>query len=264
MAPGYSGKENEEMEADVDKVLLRFLKLVESKYTSDGTAGGYRPVDLARVTSFFTLDVVSKVAFGETFGFLDKDEDPFGYVANLEEFLPAIIVFGVYTELTATMRMKWLRPYLPKSSDKRGLGRVMGYAEERVAERFSEEGKVERRDMLGSFIRHGLGREELESETLTQITAGSDSTASALRMTLHYISTCPPVLERLLAEARAAVADGRISRPVIKDAEARRLLYLQCCIKEGLRIYPPVTGLLAKAVPKGGCEIDGKFVPEGT
>jgi cytochrome P450 len=39
---------------------------------------------------------------------------------------------------------------------------------------------------------------------------------------------------------------------------------LQACVKEGLRMYPPVTGLLAKAVPPEGATIDGKFVKGGT
>ncbi|KAK1066759.1 hypothetical protein LTR74_006969 [Friedmanniomyces endolithicus] len=267
MAPGYSGKENVHLEADVDEQLLKFLDLVSSKYVAQPEQDIFRTVDLSQMTSYFTLDVISKVAFGQTFGFLDNDEDPFGYLANLAQMLPAIIVFGVYTELTNIMKLPAVKAALPKSSDKRGLGRVMGFARDRVQERF-EPKAIRRQDMLDAFIKRGLTQEELESETLTQITAGSDSTASALRMTLHFISTSPPILERLLAEARAGIEEGKISRPIIQDAEARQLPYLQACIKEGLRIYPPVTGLMAKMVPEGGAviDVDGveKFAPGRT
>lgn len=54
-----------------------------------------------------------------------------------------------------------------------------------------------------------------------------------------------------------------ISSP-IQDSEARKLPYLQSVIKEGLRIFPPVVGLLSKEVPPGGDMINGKFVPGGT
>lgn len=213
--------------------------------------------------TYFTLDVISQLTFGHGFGFLEANADPFGYIANLKEVLPAILVFGAYTELTKILRLPFMQAVLPKSTDKRGMGKVMGFARDRVAERFGDK-PVKRRDMLGSFIDRGLTQEELESETLTQITAGSDSTASALRIMLLLISTNPLVQSRVLAEARAAIKDGKISRPLIKDAEARQLPYLQACIKEGLRMYPPITGLLAKKVPPGGATIDGKFAPAGT
>ncbi|KAF2479207.1 putative P450 monooxygenase [Neohortaea acidophila] len=267
MIPGYSGRENQHLEQDVDTQLLKFFELINKKYVAVPESGIFRTIDLSRATSFFTLDTISQIAFGHTFGFLERDEDPFGYLENLEQFLPALIVFGVYTELSKILQMPLLKSALPKSTDKRGLGRAMGFARERVQERFGEK-PVVRNDMLGSFIHRGLTQGELESETLTQITAGSDSTASSLRMTLHFICTTPPVRERLLGEVENAIGAGQITRPVIKDAEARELPYLQACIKEGLRLYPPITGLLAKLVPQTGCviNVDGvdKFVPGET
>lgn len=46
-------------------------------------------------------------------------------------------------------------------------------------------------------------------------------------------------MERLLGD----VADASISKP-ITDAEARKIPYLQAIIKEGLRLNPPVVGLM--------------------
>lgn len=125
-------------------------------------------MDLSRLMTYFTLDVISTVAFGIPFGFIANDDDPFGYIANLQQFLPAIILFGVFTELTKILRLRILAPFLPKTTDKRGLGRVMDFARERVQERFGPDAPV-RKDMLGSFIAHGLSRDQLESETLTQM-----------------------------------------------------------------------------------------------
>lgn len=267
MAPGYSGRENVHLEQEVDEQLLQMHDLIREKYLNRPDEGVFKTLDLGRVTSYFTLDVISRIAFGQPFGFLENDDDPFGYIENLSQFLPAIIVFGVYTELTNILKWPLLKSALPKSTDKRGLGRVMGFAADRVRERFGSKPMI-RKDMLGAFINKGLTQGELESETLTQITAGSDSTASSLRLTLHFISTSPPILARLIGEAKAGIESGRISRPVIKDSEARQLPYLQACIKEGLRMYPPVTGLMAKLVPEGGCTIDvdgvEKFAPTGT
>jgi hypothetical protein len=42
-------------------------------------------------------------------------------------------------------------------------------AEKKVAERFASETKVERPDMMQSFIRHGLSQKEAVSETFIQM-----------------------------------------------------------------------------------------------
>lgn len=51
---------------------------------------------------------------------------------------------------------------------------------------------------------------------------------------------------------------------MISDAQARELPYLQTVIREGLRIFPPGTGLRPKTVPSQGDTIDGVFLPGGT
>jgi cytochrome P450 len=79
-----------------------------------------------------------------------------------------------------------------------------------------------------------------------------------------YIITSGHTYNTLQAEIDAAIASGKISSPVIHDAEARTLPYLQAVIKEGLRIFPPAVGLASKVVPPAGDTINGVFVPGGT
>ena len=94
--------------------------------------------------------------------------------------------------------------------------------------------------------------------------AGSDAVATAVRATVLYIITNPRVYQRLQAEIDTAEQSGCIASPVIRDSEARSLPYLQARIKEGLRIFPPGTGLLQKQVPPEGDTISGYFLPGGT
>lgn len=56
--------------------------------------------------------------------------------------------------------------------------------------------------------------------------AGSDTTATAIRITMLYILSAPLVYHRLKREISEAVRDGRASSP-IKQAEAKTLPYLQ-------------------------------------
>lgn len=103
---------------------------------------------------------------------------------------------------------------------------------------------------------------ELQTDNNRKRLAGSDTTATAIRATILFLITTPRALWRLRAEIDEAVR-CRISSP-IKDSEARALPYLQACIKEGLRLFPPVTGLFDKIVPPEGDTFNDLFLPGGT
>jgi cytochrome P450 len=78
----------------------------------------------------------------------------------------------------------------------------------------------------GSFIRHGVSREQLEGEIPLQIIAGSDTTATAVRGTMLYLMTTPHAYQCLQQEIDDAIAQGAISSPV-KMEEGKQLEYLQ-------------------------------------
>ncbi|KAH8816215.1 pisatin demethylase [Xylogone sp. PMI_703] len=257
MAAGYSGKEVENLENAIDSCVESLIRLIDGKYLS--TTKESKPFDFGRKAQYFTLDVISNVAYGEPFGFLTTDSDVHEYIKMTEENLPSIIMVTVLPWLNWLLQLPIIKSALPSETDKIGFGKIIGIAKKVVGERFGPDKKVQK-DMLGSFINHGLTQREAESETLVQILAGSDTTATAIRATLLHLVTNPRVVSKLLDE----IATAKPSRPIIKDAEARNMLYLQAVIKEGLRIFPPVTGLMSKLVPPGGDTYNGLFIPEGT
>jgi len=75
-----------------------------------------------------------------------------------------------------------------------------------------------------------------------------------------HILTNPRVHGKLLAE----IATLPALSGVISDAQAKRMPYLQAVIKEGLRIFPPVTGLMTKDVPPTGDTYGDIVIPPGT
>jgi cytochrome P450 len=260
MAAGYSGKENESMQGTVDEQVAAFINLIERKYVS--TATEYRPMDFALKTQYFTLDVISALAFGKPMGYLDQDADLHDYIKITTTYIPFMMALANVPWLANLLHSRLMRGLLPKESDKLGFGAFINVARKVVAERFASESKP-KSDMLGSFIRHGLTPEEASSEALLQIIAGSDTSASTIRAVMLHMLSNAPSYGRLQAEIDAGIAAGTISSP-ITDAEARQLPYLQATIKEGLRILPPATGGNFKCVPAGGDMLAGKFVPAGT
>ncbi len=75
--------------------------------------------------------------------------------------------------------------------------------------------------------------------------------------------TSPAVYAKLKREIDLASAQGSISSP-IQSAQIPSLSYLQACVKEGLRIFPPITSLRERVVPSEGDTVLGYFLPAGT
>ncbi|TVY42183.1 Cytochrome P450 monooxygenase [Lachnellula occidentalis] len=268
MAPAYSGKENPELEPAIDARLRDLLNLIRSKYLSTETR--VVPMDLAKKVQFFTLDVISTIGLGKCFGMLENDTDVSNYAESSEKGLHASgVAIGLGFGLIA--QLPWIGKFIaPSPKDCTGFGKMMGtcfrYVDERAAKPFDTPS-----DMLASFMRHGLTHEELRSEALEQVFAGSDNTATAIRGSLLYIMTNPRVYRKLQREIDEAVQTGissENSSRIVSYAQAKRLPYLQAVIREGIRTFTPAVNTFPRDVPPGGDTVivDGKlvFLPGGT
>ncbi|KAL9624662.1 MAG: hypothetical protein Q9160_001016 [Pyrenula sp. 1 TL-2023] len=253
MAAGYSGKENHSLEQSVDNRILDLIDLIERKYLSDDSQSKY--MDLARIIQFFTLDVISDIAFSNPFGNLVKNEDSYEYIKIMGGAMRFMNLVSAVPLLRKILELRVMDFLAPSTKDATGLGPIFGVARREISTRFGPD-KKEQWDMLGSFVRHGLDQEEAESETVLQILAGSDTTATAIRNTMLHIITAPDVLSRMRQEFE------KTSSP-IQFADAKELPYLQAVIKEGLRMLPPVISLQDKLSPPGGDVISGYRIPEG-
>ncbi|KAK3368377.1 benzoate 4-monooxygenase cytochrome-like protein P450 [Podospora didyma] len=268
MAPGYSGKENLHLESSMDERVAEFMSLIRSKYLS--TDAHARPFNLTHKIEYFVLDVISAIGYGEPFGDLRTDSDVYDYAkASAEGFMLVTWYIALGLAVPFAKMPLLFKMVGPSEKDKGGLGRVLANARTILDARLKRGDMDQRSDMLSSFYRHGIRGEDLLTETHLQILAGSDTTASALRIILLHLFTNPRVYAKLQAEVDKAVRDG-LAPPapdVIQDTELRKLPYLQAVIKEGMRVYPPVTNASPKQVPEGGetVLVDGQpvFLPGG-
>ncbi|KAK4671768.1 hypothetical protein QC764_608550 [Podospora pseudoanserina] len=259
LMPGYGGKDVDNLHELIDRQVAGLVSLLETKYLSSKTE--FKPVDLARKVQYFTLDVISALAFGKELGYLAADQDLFSYIQTTESTLPIMLTIGFMPwllKLIQSPRLKFLMPDIDRVV---GIGTVVKTAQQAVAERYGDKPLI-KRDMLGSFVANGLTREEAEGETVVQIIAGSDTSATAIRSTLLFIITNPLVYRRLQAEIDTGIREGRISSP-ITDTEARNLPYLQAVIREGLRMWPPATAALPKVSDRDQV-VCGVHIPAGT
>ncbi|KAK5082769.1 hypothetical protein LTR05_006649 [Lithohypha guttulata] len=261
LTPGYSGKENPNLEPDMDKVILTFVDLIKSKYVSK--TGSLKPVDIGQKIQFLTLDIITCLASGRPFGWLE-DEDKYEYIATMEANFPAMNFMSAVPVLSRLMRAPaFQRMTLPTVKDRVGMGKVKAVAHEIIAKRFEENKtqKQPRNDMLQSMINHGLNEGEIADDSLLQILAGSDTSGTILRSALIFTIANPRVYHRLQAEVTSA---GVPSDQVISHARAQELPYLNAVIKETLRYYPVNTGLNPKVVGPEGDIYNGLHIPPGT
>lgn len=105
-----------------------------------------------------------------------------------------------------------------------------------------------------------LSQKKGEDILLTHIisVAGSETTASSLASLINNLLRHPKSFAKLKDEIRSVFkAESEIRLEI-----ANSLPYLNACIEENLRVFPPAPIGFLRSVQKGGDLIDGYFVPE--
>lgn len=126
MAAGYSGKENDHLDSSIDTRVQELLDLIRKKYLSS-RENGFRPMDWGQKASFFTLDSITDIAFGQPVGAMENDKDPYEFFAHMEPALVMGTPMTIYPWLAAFFQTKFMhRLVAPKADDSNGFGRMMG------------------------------------------------------------------------------------------------------------------------------------------
>lgn len=101
--------------------------MIESKYLS--TDDKFVSVDFGQKIQYLALDIISTIAFGRTFGFVDADADLWAYLQTTTEAILWMPVFAQIPWLIGMLQSRVMKPLMPSAKDIGGLGKIMGYAE---------------------------------------------------------------------------------------------------------------------------------------
>ncbi|XP_026173030.1 cytochrome P450 4T8 [Mastacembelus armatus] len=104
----------------------------------------------------------------------------------------------------------------------------------------------------------GLSDEDIRAEVDTFMFEGHDTTASGLSFILYCLA-CHPEHQKLCREEIIEVLDGK---DTFEWEDLSKIPYTTMCIKECLRLYPPVPGMSRK-ITKPLTFFDGRTLPEG-
>lgn len=106
------------MENQIDKLIMAFQRRLDEEVASG------RWFDLSTWINFFTLDVISDLAHGDAFGFLETGQDVHGIMAALQGDSMFFAILGAFPWLAKLLFSSPMQK-LVKLPDNDGLGFIM-------------------------------------------------------------------------------------------------------------------------------------------
>jgi hypothetical protein len=124
----YSGREIADIQEGVNDVLQTLLDVIETRYTT-ATPGSPLPplLDLGHISNYFTLDVITRLAFSKEVGYVRDEKDHYGFLRSLHDLWPQM---STCADIPMLRRIIFSSVFLkllgPKPTDKSGFGALMG------------------------------------------------------------------------------------------------------------------------------------------
>lgn len=227
VASGYSNSSIVKSEAYIDKT----IQLLEQRL--DGfSQKKEEPFELGLWLSFLAWDILGEVTFSTRFGFLDQGRDIGNSIKNN---------FGLAVYVTLTSYAQWLHAIFLGNPILRWLDfqpkeHTLNTTLDAIAAR--EKNPEARTDMMGQWTaqqtRHPdrMTEKDVLSAAISNLGAGGGTMGSVLQAFFYFLLKEDPVhLRRLREDIDAARTAGLLSFPVVSNAEAQRLPFLQACVR---------------------------------
>ncbi|KAK4210840.1 cytochrome P450 [Rhypophila decipiens] len=206
-----------------------------------------------------TFDIIGSLAFGESFGGLKSQEFHFWIDLVTKALRKGALADTMSRFPWMAQIFMWLMP-----------GAIRKMTEDTKIHENHTMALIERRvnnpDPRPDFLTRILEQEEnistvqLAAHASDFVTAGSETTATALSCITYSLLKTPDALTKLQQEIRTA-----FKRYEDINAQAcNNLKYLRAVCLEAMRMYAPLPFALPRVVPEGGDTVDGIFLPAGT
>ncbi|KAH6982611.1 cytochrome P450 [Ilyonectria destructans] len=268
VASAYSMTTLTDYEPLVDRTILALFQQLDDRYARPG-----RDCPIFEWLQYYAFDVIGEVTCSENFGFIEKGSDVGGIIDALNVTMDYNAFVG---------QIPWLDHWLKKNPVwtriAQPTGAVAQFAHKQLLSRLDEtKEKVssdsiesQKRDFVDRFFQakethpEVVDDRQVFSYMVTNMFAGSDTTAISLRAIVYYTLKHPNVYAKLLSELDTAKASGQISMPVTWK-QSQTLPYFDAVVKEALRLHPAVGLILERIVPNQGLRLEcGTVLPAGT
>ncbi|KAI0409711.1 cytochrome P450 [Xylaria palmicola] len=211
--------------------------------------------NMTELFDFTTFDIMAEFTFGEPLGMLENNKysDWVAMVFSAVKILPTMQMIEFYS-LTRNI----FRIIEPEFIRKMRLDHF-NHTVTRVDKRLRE--GSDQPDLWNLVEESGvLSEGEIYANAELFMAAGTETTSSLLTGLAYHLVRDPDKMKILTDEIRQSFS----SNDEITFEAISKLGYLNACLREGLRVYPPVPSALPREIAQDGNAIMGKWIPGGT
>nr|QSG30343.1 CYP65EW1 [Hormonema carpetanum] len=215
------------------------------------------PVDMVAFWNFTTFDIMSDLTFAESLHMLEGSEySP--WVTTIFQTLKSMTRLRAVRLLPGMTTM--VNVVLGKMIRKK-QAQHFKYSADRVDLRLTK--NPDRPDLWSHVLRRagqegGMSLAEMHSNSAMFMIAGTETTATLLSGLTYHLIRNPEMMAKLVQEIRTFFP----TEDHITVETLAQLPYLNACLEEGMRMYPPIAAGLPRITPHGGAMICGEYVPE--
>ncbi|KAH6858880.1 cytochrome P450 [Alternaria rosae] len=214
-----------------------------------------------------TVDLITQMAFGESFNLLTEAEDntfdaPFHRCFDhAAESLWDMLYFPSLRTIAFTCPPGVAAMFSTAAVRFQALVSTVASTVANLR-RLKTSGKSFDHELVFNSLEH-LDDELVLAEAISILVAGSDTTAFTLAIVVQQMTGNPAVFVKLRKELRES---GITTNEDLGLLRLEQLPYLTVCVKEALRYDMPVPGRLPRVVPHAATPliVDQKIVPAGT
>ncbi|CAG8015856.1 unnamed protein product [Penicillium salamii] len=213
---------------------------------------------LAPMCDWVTFDVISDLCYGKDFDMLHSSD---------MRWFPSVVLKITQRSMTSKFCNLKIDQFFMSSKFKDIVNAGVRIGERSKArQRLGND--IEQKDLFWHMMntadpKTGLHftSKDLWVESMLLMTAGADTTATAMSGTFFHLAHKPDLLARLVSELRTTFSD---EEDIHMGPELDSCELLQACINETMRLAPSVATTIPRTVLKGGLMVDEQFIPEGT
>ncbi|ORY04544.1 cytochrome P450 [Clohesyomyces aquaticus] len=253
LAAGFALSHIIKSEAHVDKCIL-LLKKRLAEFSKAKTQ-----INLDEWFNYMAFDILGEVLFSQNFGFLEAGKDLGGSIANSKVLTLYVTLAGFFQGIH---RFTLGRPIV---NDMKLMPTQHIFDTTLRAIQSRQKNAEVRKDVLSVWLKQHedhpdrFSEKELYGCVNMTVGAGADTVSASMQSFFYHLTRNPQYLARVKQE----IVDANLTADVISYADATQLPFLQACIKEGWRMFPPVPFGLARVSPPDGITIGGHYFAPG-